>query len=443
MLEKKYTDRGVTETHDMPAEARKKRVTWLNLGLLVIIMSCANDLFKLVPWYHLPGAFNINDVGLFLLLAMFVSIVLNKRAHLLFNNGFSILILLYLFFVLIQVSMASFNFNQSILSGLIGVRHQFYYLSFFVFLALFDNLEKIEHFINAIFYLGVFLIVVGTINHYGFTIFHHKWAEGHQIRFGVVRAYIPGMVIVSMGLIWAVIGWTLKNRNKLKSTFFTLLFLYAHVLRQTRANLVAAAVVIVMILIKKKKYKAMIIAGFAIVVVASIVEVTMEENILLAPFVSTVKDIREGTGSWEGRLKQLEVDIQVFMKYPYMGSGTSVIRLSENVVSQNRLSEMAVLAKSDDLGYGHWIKAYGIPGIVWLMVMYWLLYRYYQSVKNIKDPQIEPLVLLIFGYISFVIISFITLPHFMREDLIMLLCMIIAILVKVHQFKLNAIKHLS
>lgn len=417
------------------AKGKSGRLSLTLILLLVAIVACANELFDLAPWAHVHGRFNVRDLGLLLLMILFMQHVVAKNASLLFDNGFSILIILYLFFVILQAAIVSFNFGQSVISGLIAIRHQFYYLAFFVFLALFDSREKIEQFMKVMFILGVILIILGTINHFGFTIFHHRWAEGHNIRSGIMRAYFPGMDIITLGLIWSVVTWSVGLRGHVGGSLAVLLFTYAHMLRQTRSRLVAITAVIGYLLIKQKNYKALAVATVLAISAVATAEVVMEENIFLAPFTSSIEDVTQGTGSWSGRMEQLETDIQIFLEHPYLGSGTAAIRVTEGTVPSGRLSELAALARKEDLGYGHWIKAYGIPGIFWLIALFIILYRYFSGLKKVYDHKLQPLVLVSTGYISFVILSFITLPHLMRNDLVFLFCLMLAILVR--QFRFN------
>ena len=103
------------------------------LGLLLIFI-CGFDLFYLMPGYHIRGLFRVSDLGLLLTFLMAGSFFVRSQHRNLVANPVALMVIAYLFLTLIQVVSATYNYHQPIMSGLIQSRHQFYYLSYFVFL---------------------------------------------------------------------------------------------------------------------------------------------------------------------------------------------------------------------------------------------------------------------------------------------------------------------
>lgn len=427
----KRSERGI----ESAASGRPDRLRASIVALVLVVLACVNHLYDLTPWGQVHGVFNTSDIGLLMLILMFFGFVLRRRTHLLTDNGFSILIIAYLFYSLVQAAVVSFNFGQSVIDGLIAVRHQFYYLSFFVFLAILDTPAKVERMLNVIGVLAIVLVIIGIVNYAGMTLYYHKWAEGHGIRSGITRAYISGMDIVTLGLFWLMSSWVMDSRIQLKRETSILILVVGHVLEQARGRIIGFFAAIIYVLFVERRYKTLAAGAAVFFLAVAVAQVAMEENIFLTPFVSAFTDVSEGTGSWRGRMQQLETGVEVFMEHPYFGSGTAALRVAEDAgLTGPMMDELSAIARKEDLGYAHWVKAYGIPGILWILTFWALLYINFRKVRNQYTAEYRRIALTATGYLSFVVVSFITLPHLMRPDLIILLCLALAILVKVRQF---------
>jgi hypothetical protein len=78
---------------------------------------------------------------------------------------------------------------------------------------------------------------------------------------------------------------------------------------------------------------------------------------------------------------------------------------------------------------------YGLLGIAWLV---WLSAVYFRKVKLVfrktADPELKSLVFALLTHYIFVVISFVTLPHFILGSMIVTVVLNVGILEVVHRF---------
>jgi hypothetical protein len=113
--------------------ARKETYLMLFLLLLVFI---SDRFFHLGAWWYSSGVFNVTDVGNALIwvgVLFAFSFSVDRKD---FWNPITLLIVSYVFFVSFTIVLAHFNYGQSFFDGLVAVRHQFYYLTFFLYLVI-------------------------------------------------------------------------------------------------------------------------------------------------------------------------------------------------------------------------------------------------------------------------------------------------------------------
>lgn len=403
---------------------------WLCLFSIIV---CVNHFFSLVPWAKLPGKFNSSDIGLLILIIVLTFLLASGKSKKRLNNGITYIVLLYLLMVVGQVANVSFNFGQSIFDGLVASRHQLYYLSFFVFLMVFENERCIKKFLNFMLLLAVFLSIIGFINYFGFTLYHHVWAEGHGERAGITRAFFAGIGIIAFSLLWVISQWLVEKKINTKREFAGALLIITMVMRQTRGLIIGAFVAIVFMLVNKRKIKTLFIGGICLVLLSITISVYKDTNILLNPFISAYQDISEGGGTWAPRIKQLEDSISTFMEHPVFGGGTYAIRLNLDGKSSMQLRELSIAHANADLGYVHWLKAYGSVGMIWLFALYVAVAKYIKPITGSSVKRMEAVGLLSAGYMIYVMVSFVTSPHFIWANSILLICIALALMVRVRQ----------
>jgi len=401
---------------------------------LLIIFTFANYMFTLVSWYKIKGVFNVADVGNVLIFIGTIYTLFFKKNELnVLVNIFSLFIFLYISSVFIQPVIASFYYNQSLLDGFVAIRHQFYYFSFFFFLLLLKKSETAESFLNCLSITEFFLTLLGIINYFGPVIFFSDWAEGHGLRSGIKRAFIPAMPILSTALIWQFSKFVAKKDGVVQSGFFSLFLFAAHVFRQSRGRLLCLFSLIAILMIYKRKFK--LLAGLLLVIILaiSIASLVMKENIFTTPFTTATDELKSGKGTWGARKEQITADIKEFQAHPWFGSGLIAYRLSTKIgMSERKHTEFEFKTANQDLGYYHWIKFYGVAGIVWLTFFFILLVKHSRKAEIYACPANKALALFAMSYVGFVIVSFITLSHLTDPDGILLVSFTTAIIVRLN-----------
>jgi hypothetical protein len=401
--------------------------------LIFLVLFCGFDSFYLLPWAKLSGTFNISDPGLFLLLGTVAAVLLlsdrAERQVLLRQPAFW-LALAYLLIVLIQVALAAFNYRQSLLSGLIAARHQFYYLALPLFFLLLRSIDDYQRLLNGLGYLALVVFALALVNYFGKTLFTYKFAEGHGIRSEVVRGFIPGMGLIGLAAVWEATKWISAEHRERASGTKAWLLLGAHFFRQTRSRLVALTAVWLALMLVRRRHGLLLFSALLFTLAVATAQVVMKENLLLSLFSSTFSEIEHQEGTWEARLQQMKVVVQQFREHPVIGSGATMLRIIEENAATDPQQTMAVeaLIHIADLGYASVLKGYGLLGLTWLFLFLFTLftqgYRAYQQ----GDAQQRTLALFALGYLLFVVISGITINHFMFADGILMLCLVAALL---------------
>ena len=114
------------------------------MQILLIIFVMANKFLNLVP---VEVQTRTNDIGLVIMfLAIAYFLVFRRQTIELFSIPLSWLLIAYLFFMLSQSALASIYYGQNIVDGIIAVRHEFYYLSFFLFFFSFSVTSNFYYF---------------------------------------------------------------------------------------------------------------------------------------------------------------------------------------------------------------------------------------------------------------------------------------------------------
>jgi hypothetical protein len=340
--------------------------------IAILIITLANESFTLIPWYHVKGVFNVVDLGILLVFLALVGVSLKARNLRELGNPLSVFVALHLFLILIHVANAMVNYDQTLVSTLIRSRHQFYYLSYFYFLLVFDTAEKFERLMDLLTLLALALIALAVVNYFWPVVFHHElYGEGHGERGGIKRAYVPGMDIVGMTFLWQLLKFLQGGHRRGGAAVQTLLLFCGLLFRQTRGRIIAATAIAGWMLLRSKRIGLVIGMGFFVAVLAVVVEFTLPENIFLDSFSSAVTDITEEEGTWAPRQAQIETAWRAFAEHPVLGSGAILIRKVDGAaLTKKELSE----SYQADLGWAHWLKNFGIAGMVWMTALTTTIY---------------------------------------------------------------------
>ena len=224
---------------------KKKVYNLLKHYLIAIIFFCVSDCFYLTPYINVAGKFHIFDVGNFLIWSGIICHLFsqkNRQNLTKLNNLFTWFILAYIMFIFLQVSFANMFYNQSMLSGLIRVRDQFYYGSFILFLLIIDTRQDANRLMNALTVLSIIAIVLFLINYFWFTIFYHQWAKDESLRSGIRRAFIPGIDIILLTGLWHLLKYLINIRATVWSLIFFIISYAVVIFRQTRGRIIALTI---------------------------------------------------------------------------------------------------------------------------------------------------------------------------------------------------------
>jgi hypothetical protein len=390
--------------------------------IVILIFACANDLFYLVPDYHIQGVFNVRDLGNFLILISIGVLLFKGKHRKRMINSIGVLIFCYLLMVLVGSVIASINYRQSLFSSLIVARHQLYYLSYFLFILVFQQQKDIENLMSIITIMAIVLIGLSIVNYSGFIIFHHpKWSEGSGIRSGILRAFVPGMDVIGMAFIWQFTRLVTGSGTTKWPALNSVLLFGGLLFRQTRARIIAASVPAAIMIIKKRRLKLLVVIGLVIIAVGLTINAFMPENVLLSVYRTSYTDIDEGEGTWGSRLELMEMSLKTFKEHPLMGSGALLIRLS----SGRRVTErLLVDSEQADLGYINWVKNFGVLGAVWMAL---LVIVFYRKMSLTKEDDKDQMIAQFAGYqFASILVSMVTLGYFFRVPGILILCLTLA-----------------
>ncbi|MBI5557985.1 MAG: O-antigen ligase family protein [Deltaproteobacteria bacterium] len=406
------------------------------LYIILIILS-ANEFLNFGSWWHVQGKFNVADLGNMLVWLGVIWMILRKRGiQKELRDPLSWLIIVYLFFVGFQIGLGSLYYNQPLVQSILGARHQFYFFSFFLFLQLLDTPARIRMLLNWVTVIALIAVLLGLVNYFGPTILSHKWAEGHRIRSGISRGFLPGMPIISFAVIWEMTKWTEGGAKNKFSFLWGWLLIGAHFFRQSRMRVFGVVAVLAGLLFFKRKFRHLIITACIAVIGIVAVDHYLPENLILNLFTGAAEDVAEGSGSWRGRLMQLETDFIEFKEHPIIGSGASTIRLdSDSGYGSTIQGEMYELAYKDDLGYTHWIKSYGLVGLGWLVSFFFLLWHYARKTVRMADKEHKEITIFSVSFVVFIIGTFITLNHMMFPHSIVLVSLVAAIIIRMKYFQ--------
>ena len=400
--------------------------------LLLFIIIAFHDFLYLVPDATLT--YLAPDIGLIVLFGLlFYQIFLEKHDLRKLNNFFSWYIFLYLCLVVVQASIASYYYEQSVIDGLIVARGQFKYLIGFSFMLYFQTNRDIERFMMAMSIMALIVLYLGLVNYLGPTIFQHRWAEGHGMRSGILRAFLPAMEVFVMVLIWHLCRLLDAKRLLRSSLMFVGIAAFALLFRQTKMHIVASFTVCAIIMVYHKRFGMLMTLAGVLFMGSLIVSLYTKQNIIVNMFENTYEAVMDsGTNrhgdertTWDARMEQIVASKDTVMETFFTGSGGLVLRESEEALS----SKLHAIRRGMDLGYFVWVKYYGLPGVLLLLsfVIYGIVFRIKSRVrKNSPYAYIDNYA---FYHLVVIIISMVTITYLTTPHTIPIFCICMSIMV--------------
>jgi hypothetical protein len=152
--------------------------------------------------------------------------------------------------------------------------------------------------------------------------------------------------------------------------------------------------------------------------------------ILSGLFASTVSDISEESGTWAPRISQIQFAFAQIREHLIFGTGGDALRGIDSFAGGTFKS----ISYKADLGYLSFLKAYGLVGGFWLTAFF--IY-FFKGLRTVRKTSLENVLYLNFcaAYMLYVLVSFITINHFMYPSGIVSLMFVFALFVRVTQEK--------
>jgi hypothetical protein len=395
------------------------------VAYLIMIVLLANRLLYATYFSNLTSDLGIVLIGLGLLYYFRRSRELNRLL-----NFFSLWVFLYITLVLIQAPIASFYYKQSVFDGIIGARDQFYYLSFPLFVLALNDAKKARNLMTALSATSVVIVFLAFIHNLGiYNVFIDRggdeWRLGGE-RAGVIRFWFPGLNILILTSIWQFLRYLNDNRV-LSPSLGTFAGIFAGVLmRQSRARIITLTAVLGLMAYRQRRYGLIAFAGFMLLIAVLVPTISTEHNIFVKAFETAYSDVAEGEGTWSAREKQIDIAKQVLRDTFWFGSGATALRGISHTMDWDEVN-LKTIVYSADLGYWTWLKFYGFPGIVLLLLLIYA-FVWYTFKKHRKSEWGQFVQLGVYHWLC-VWVSLITLPYLTSPSGIMMICLSWALMV--------------
>ena len=407
---------------------------------IVIIIVLLREFFWLLPdnFLVVRDIVRVSDAGMLLMIFVIVcEIGRNPDKIKYLNSSFTPVIAGFVILSLFNVLVSNLNYEESLALGFRWIRSNFFYLFYYVVILLVDTPEKLGRLVKWLMVLC--LILVGfTVAQYampGMTIFHNPdndWI--FEKRFGLFRLINPGLDMVMLCFFIVIArfiqtGASCRIPCIVTGTVFSLQIL----LSQTRAYLLSLPLALMVSLAVTGKIRWLIVTAWCLAIVVGVSQMSelltgqKYENLLTRLLESSVTETVKKQGDVGIRYQTARVFWKYAMEHPITGTGA----ISPQGTVARRLNYPFLRT---DLGYVIMFSQYGLLGIAWLI---WLSAVYFRKVglvyRRITDPELKALLFALFTHYLFMVISFVTLPHFILSIMIVTVALNIGMLEVIHR----------
>jgi hypothetical protein len=421
-------------------------------SLIVLLLFILCDGFCLLPekYVVLPGVFRIRD-SIFIILPVFFLFSLPNFFRAFYRFGEEAMwVLAACALVLISPLMADIFFGQSYLTGLLLIRHNLSYLTFFMFVLLlrpYDDLDRLLRLLSIL--MGLYIIALLLTKFFpGLELVHYQkgyYEEmGSAVRFGEFRLFFPYAdfavllyCITLSRLLYAPktdSGW-----RKFWEFAFILLVAYASLSTFTRILVFSLLPVTVFALFFSPRPLLRYAAIFMVLVFVSAHMLNLGWSSSGVSFIESSKLGKmlfksSGLDEEVGRKFQLRVCMENFIKSPIVGVGT----LASGKFSEDREAPMRTYRKFGfflvgDLGYPRIAAEWGLLGLAWVIWFYWYLYRRSRetlaaALKRGDAPEAEAVARGMRYFLIFLFITGFTIPTFIYMEGIPVIILALALM---------------
>lgn len=410
------------------------------MPIIIILILLLREFFWLLPadLVVLPDIVRLSDIGILLILLVVIyAIVTNFDKIKCLNSSFTPVIIGFMVLSLFNVYLSNLYYEQPIALGVRAIRTNLFYLLFFVVILVIDTREKLNRLVKWLVVLC--LILVGfTVMQYampGASIFHTENEGIFEKRFGLVRLINPGLDLIALACFIVIArfiqsGVPCRLSCMMNGAIFTLQILFS----QTRAYLLSFPLAMMVSLTKTGKFRWLIVVVWCSVIGVGVLQMSemltgqKHENFITRLLESSVTETMSQKGNVGIRFQTAREFWKYGIAHPITGSG--VINAKGKVAQKLNYPVLRT-----DLGYVIMFSQYGLLGIAWLV---WLSAVYFRKVKlffrKTADPELKSLVFALLTHYIFVVISFVTLPHFILGSMIVTVVLNVGILEVVHRF---------
>ncbi|WP_041245450.1 O-antigen ligase family protein [Geotalea uraniireducens] len=409
-----------------------------------LIIFLLREFFWLLPQQLivLPNVIRISDIGILLMAGTTLFVVVANSAKIKFiKSSFTLIILSFILLSFLNVYFSNSYYQQPITEGLRAIRSNLYYLIFFVVIFTLDNKEKLMKFLRWLTVLCLLLVAV-TFLQYAMpsaSIFHVDNSAMFKQRFGFYRLINPGLDLVMLAYFITIARFIQSGVPcRLLCLMSGIIFTTQFFLSQTRGYLLSFPLAMMISMTVTGKFRWLVITvwcfamGVGALQMTGLVTQQKHENFVTRLIESSITETLSRKGNVGIRYETAKAYWNYAMQHPITGTG---------IISP--LSEIARKLKypilRTDLGYVIMFSQYGLLGIAWLI---WLSLTYFKKVafvyRRIHDDELKAIVLGLMSHFIFMLISFITLPHFILATMIVTVAINIAILEIIHRLTVDA-----
>ena len=378
----------------------------------------------------IEGKFNITDLTILLILLWIVYLVAFKAR--VFFNHYAFLIFALLIAVGFHIPYAMIHYNITLKDAVIASRIYLLYLSYFVFLDIFEDKRALKRFLNSIIIVSIFAVLIGLVDYFGPDLLHHRWAmeEGQRMRGGIVRTFFPAFWLILYASLYAFSQFINNDRFSHGWLVFWVVSLGAVFFRQTRMIIGTYGLVAGLNLIRRmEKKRGWLLMGLGAVGLLLVLANLNQFGIAKQMVDKTEKELTRSSGSWGGRVSQLTTTWELLSRHYLVGSGTSALRTNIEAyegVDSERARQLVAYAANSDLGYAVWFKNFGLFGT--FLLISWICFIF-RDIRHMRQHAEAPgLTDFATNYLLYVAISFFTLNHLGKSDGIFLFTSILAVL---------------
>jgi hypothetical protein len=336
------------------------------------------------------------------------------------SNSFSYYLFAFFAIIILSPFISYINYGQPYVVGLRAVRGSFFYIYFFVLLCGIDTPLKLLRYIKYLKITALCLTLVAILQN----VLHiNVFFSNHSneiVRVGMNRMINPGLDIVML-VFFILIGNFIysKKPNRIIDNVLLLILSIQILLSLTRSVIIGCLLTLVLIFIISREYKNAIKVSYAGVMLISCylffkLSFGMHSNFGMG----IISDLYHLTYSEVVNAKG-NVGIRLLLAQTYLKFGFENWFLGTGYISP--IGSVAAIIKypilRQDLGYIIMFSQYGLVGLIWLAGLSLSFFRKgFLLLRQSVVDEYRGIAIGLIGNFIYLLVSFITLPHFIDPD---------------------------